>query len=150
MRQGAPNDGLADAETFRQLGADYELAGHGKAGGDAVFVNRSDRQILVPKGTIVGGSGVRFVTQLDLAVPATQVGGVQKRIGVSRVAVVAEVGGTAGGVDDVDVGESAVERGLLLAEDHDEPAGPRARDEEDQRAAQAAAASADEAGEGIA
>lgn len=29
---GAPNDGLADAETFRQLGADYELAGHGKAG----------------------------------------------------------------------------------------------------------------------
>lgn len=71
----------------------------GKAGGDAVFVNRSDRQILVPKGTIVGGSGVRFVTQLDLAVPATQVGGVQKRIGVSRVAVVAEVGGTAGNLD---------------------------------------------------
>lgn len=30
--QGAPSDDLADAATFRQLGADYELAGHGKAG----------------------------------------------------------------------------------------------------------------------
>ncbi len=29
---GAPSDGLADAETFRRLGAGYELAGHGKAG----------------------------------------------------------------------------------------------------------------------
>jgi 5,10-methylenetetrahydromethanopterin reductase len=29
---GAPSDGLADAETFRRLGASYELAGHGQAG----------------------------------------------------------------------------------------------------------------------
>ena len=70
-----------------------------KAGGDAVFVNRSDRQIMVPKGTIVAGSGVRFITQSDVAVPPTQIGGVQKRIGVSRVPVVAEVGGTAGNLD---------------------------------------------------
>ena len=71
----------------------------GKAGGDAVFVNRSDRQIMVPKGTIVAGAGVRFATQSDVAVPPTQIGGVQKRIGVSRVPVVAEVGGTAGNLD---------------------------------------------------
>ena len=70
-----------------------------KAGGDAVFVNRSDRQIMVPKGTIVAGSGVRFVTQADVAVPPTLTVGPQKRIGVSRVAVVAEVGGTAGNLE---------------------------------------------------
>lgn len=70
-----------------------------KAGGDAVFINRSDRQIMVPKGTIVAGSGVRFITQLDVVVPATQIGGIQKRIGVTRVAVVAETGGTAGNLD---------------------------------------------------
>jgi hypothetical protein len=71
----------------------------GKAGGDAVFVNRSDRQIAVPKGTIVSGVGVRFVTQSDIAVPPTLTVGPQKRVGVGRVQVVAEVGGTGGNLD---------------------------------------------------
>lgn len=71
----------------------------GKAGGDAVFTNRSERQVSVPKGTIVSGAGVRFATQMDVVVPPTLTVGPQKRLGVGRVAVIAEVGGTAGNLD---------------------------------------------------
>jgi hypothetical protein len=71
----------------------------GKAGGDAVFTNRSERQISVPKGTIVAGAGVRFATQLDIVVPPTLTVGPQKRFGVGRAQVIAEVGGTAGNLD---------------------------------------------------
>lgn len=71
----------------------------GRAGGDAVFVNRSERQVTVPKGTIVTGAGVRFATQSDVTVPATVSTGALRRIGVARVQVVAETGGPAGNIE---------------------------------------------------
>ncbi len=71
----------------------------GRAGGDAVFVNRSDRQVTVSKGTIVTGAGLRFATQADVVVPATTFVGPMRRFGVARTQVLAEAGGTAGNLE---------------------------------------------------
>ena len=71
----------------------------GRATGDAVFVNRSDKAITVPKGTIVLAGSQRFATQVDVVVAGTTFTGASRRFAVSRVPIQAIAGGVAGNVE---------------------------------------------------
>ncbi len=69
------------------------------ATGEVVFVNRTDKTVTVPRGTVVLAGTVRFATQADVSVAGTTFGGPQQRFGMSRVAITAVEGGPAGNVD---------------------------------------------------
>jgi len=69
------------------------------ATGEVVFVNRTDKPVTVPRGTVVLAGTVRFATQVDVSVAGTTFGGPQQRFGMSRVAITAVEGGPAGNVD---------------------------------------------------
>ena len=70
-----------------------------RASGDAVFTNRSEKVITVPKGTIVLAGSQRFATQVDVVVAGTTFMGASRRFAVSRVPIQALVGGVAGNVE---------------------------------------------------
>jgi hypothetical protein len=69
------------------------------ATGQVVFINKSDKAVVVPKGTVLSGSGPRFQTRDDVTVGASVSAGLQQRVGMNRVNVVAVQGGPAGNVD---------------------------------------------------
>ncbi|MSQ43053.1 MAG: hypothetical protein EXR45_02405 [Chloroflexi bacterium] len=70
-----------------------------RATGDVVFVNRSNKAITVPKGTIVLAGSQRFATQADFVVAGTTFSGTQRRSGFTKMQVQAVVGGPAGNVE---------------------------------------------------
>ena len=71
----------------------------GRASGDAVFTNRSEKVITVPKGTVVLAGSQRFATQVDVVVAGTTFTGTSRRFALSRVPIQALSGGVAGNVE---------------------------------------------------
>ena len=71
----------------------------GRATGDALFVNKSDKAITVPKGTIVLAGSQRFATQVDVVVAGTTFTGASRKFAFSRVPIQAIAGGAAGNVE---------------------------------------------------
>jgi hypothetical protein len=69
------------------------------AAGQVVFVNKTDKSVTVPKGTVVLAGTTRFVTREDATVAATVAAGMQQRVGMGRINVTAAVGGPSGNVD---------------------------------------------------
>jgi hypothetical protein len=69
-----------------------------RASGEVVFVNKTDKPVAVPKGTVVLAGNVRFATQADLNVGGTIFSGPQQRISMQRVPVQAVTGGVDGNV----------------------------------------------------
>jgi hypothetical protein len=61
-------------------------------------VNKTDKPVAVPKGTVVLAGSVRFATQADLNVGGTVFSGPQQRISMQRVPVQAVTGGVDGNV----------------------------------------------------
>ncbi|HEX2033928.1 MAG TPA: hypothetical protein VHS99_07070 [Chloroflexota bacterium] len=69
------------------------------ASGQVVFINKSDKPVTVPKGSIVLAGTTKFATQEEVTVQPTALAGQQQRFGMIRASVVAVVGGPAGNVD---------------------------------------------------
>ena len=69
------------------------------ATGQVVFVNKGDKAVVVPRGTVLASAGPRFQTRDDVTVGASVSAGLQQRVGMNRVNVVAVQGGPAGNVD---------------------------------------------------
>ena len=69
-----------------------------RASGEVVFINKTERPVVVPKGTVVLAGSVRFATQQDLNVGGTVFAGPQQRISMQRVPVQAVNGGVDGNV----------------------------------------------------
>jgi hypothetical protein len=69
-----------------------------RAGGEVVFVNKTDKPVVVPKGTVVLAGSVRFATQADVNIGGTVFSGPQQRISMQRAQVLAVIGGVEGNV----------------------------------------------------
>ena len=69
------------------------------ATGQVVFINKGDKAVVVPRGTVLSGAGPRFQTRDDVTVGPSVSAGLQQRVGMNRVNVVAVQGGPAGNVD---------------------------------------------------
>jgi hypothetical protein len=69
------------------------------ATGQVVFINKTDKPVTVPRGTVVLAGPVRFLTRGDVTVAASVAAGLQRRVGMGRVDVAAAQGGPAGNVD---------------------------------------------------
>ena len=87
------------SETAQAPASGRRIVPDGAASGQVVFINKTDKQVTVPRGTVVQAGQVRFQTKADLAVAATVAAGLQQRVGMGRVDVVATGGGPAGNVD---------------------------------------------------
>ncbi|NBT93613.1 MAG: hypothetical protein EBT47_01060 [Chloroflexi bacterium] len=75
----------------------------GRASGDAVFTNRSEKVITVPKGTVVLAGSQRFATQVDVVVAGTTFTGTSRRFALGRVPIQALSGGVAGNVEKLQI-----------------------------------------------
>ena len=69
-----------------------------KASGEVVLLNRSDKPVQVPKGTVVVAGPVKFVTQVDVTVAPSRVAGTAQSFGMASAKVMAVTGGTSGNV----------------------------------------------------
>ena len=87
------------AETAQTPATGRRVVPDAAASGQVVFINKSDKQVTVPRGTVVLAGNVRFQTRADVAVAATVAAGLQQRVGMGRVDVVAAGGGPAGNVE---------------------------------------------------
>jgi hypothetical protein len=70
-----------------------------RATGTVVFINRSEKPVTLPKGTVVAAGPVKFTTQSDVVVRASVRAGSLQNIGMSEAQVIALAGGVAGNVD---------------------------------------------------
>ncbi|MBI3973489.1 MAG: hypothetical protein HY332_19625 [Chloroflexi bacterium] len=70
-----------------------------RASGEIVLINRSNKSVTLPKGTVALAGTTKFTTLSDVTVPGTTFSGPQQRFGMGRVGVQAMAGGPAGNVD---------------------------------------------------
>ncbi|MGI8423748.1 MAG: baseplate J/gp47 family protein [Chloroflexota bacterium] len=70
-----------------------------KASGEVVLLNRSDRAVVVPKGTTVLAGAVKFTTQSDVTVAPSRSAGSAQSFGMVTVKVQAVSGGPSGNVE---------------------------------------------------
>jgi len=69
-----------------------------KASGEVVLLNRSDKPVQAPKGTVVLAGPVKFATQADVTVAPSRMAGTAQSFGMASVKVMAVTGGTSGNV----------------------------------------------------
>ncbi|HEV2125758.1 MAG TPA: baseplate J/gp47 family protein [Chloroflexota bacterium] len=70
-----------------------------RASGEVIFLNRSDKPVSIPKGTVVLAGNVKFATQVDATVSPSRAAGSSQSFGMSTVKVAAVTGGVSGNVD---------------------------------------------------
>ena len=87
------------SETAQAPATGRRIVPDAPATGQVVFVNKGDKAVVVPRGTVLAGAGPRFLTRDDVTVGASVSAGLQQRVGMNRVNVVAVQGGPAGNVD---------------------------------------------------
>ena len=71
----------------------------GKASGEVVLLNQSEKAVPVPKGATVLAGTVKFAIQADITVPPSRVVGGARSYGMTTVKVQAVTGGLSGNVD---------------------------------------------------
>jgi len=86
------------SETQQAQATGRKPAPDARASGEVVFINKTEKPVLVPKGTAVLAGSVRFATQQDLNVGGTVFSGPQQRISMQRVNIQAVNGGLDGNV----------------------------------------------------
>ena len=86
------------SETAQAPATGKRPAPDARASGEVVLINKTEKPLGVPKGTIVSAGAIKFTTQADLSIPGTVFSGPQQRISMQRVAVLAVNGGLDGNV----------------------------------------------------